>query len=212
MSVLETVGRKFARLATNAVVRRPALWRVFRGALRRQFDALAGSWEQILAANPRHLDALKQALDEIGPPPQRVLDLGTGTGAAAIAVARMFPDAEVVGADLAPAMIDEARRKAPPELADRLRFEVADAARLPYEDGEFELVSLANMIPFFDELARVVAPGGFVLSTFSRGAQTPIYVPFETIRRELGARGFGQFAEFTAGDATSLLARKTPDP
>ena len=49
--------------------------------------------------------------------------------------------------------------KTPPELADRVRFDEADAERLPYADEWFDLVTLANMIPFFDELDRVVAPG-----------------------------------------------------
>src|ERR671925_164783 len=34
------LGRRFARLATDVVVRQPALWRLFRGPLRRQFDRL----------------------------------------------------------------------------------------------------------------------------------------------------------------------------
>jgi ubiquinone/menaquinone biosynthesis C-methylase UbiE len=212
MSVRETLGRKFARFATNSVVRRPALWRVFRGPLRRQFDALAGRWDQIRAANPLHLAALEEALQAVDPPPRRALDLGTGTGAAAVAIATAFPDAEVVGADLAPGMIDEARRKLAPELAGRVRFDIADASRLDYADGSFDLVCLANMIPFFDELARVAAPGGSVVCSFSRGAETPIYVPFSTIRKELEARGFGKFVEFAAGDATALLAQKAPPP
>src|SRR3989442_1629855 len=211
MNVVETLGRKFARLATTAVVRRPALWRVFRGPLRRQFDALATRWDEIRSANPLHLAALEQALEAIEPPARRVLDLGPGTGAAAFAVAQAFPEADVVGADLAPAMVEEARRNTPPELAGRLRFEVADAAHLPYAEGAFDLVCLANMIPFFDELARVVAAGGFVLCSFSRGAQTPIYVPFETIRRELRARGFGEFVQLVEPTAeTRGVAGSSP--
>ena len=57
------------------------------------------------------------------------------------------------------------------------------------------------MIPFFDELARVVAPGGAVVFSFSGGAETPIYVPPERLRTELGRRGFADFAEFSAGAA-----------
>ncbi len=64
------------------------------------------------------------------------------------------------------------------------------------------------MIPFFDELARVVAPGGAVIFGFSGGAGTPIYVPFERLRRELGARSFAHFAEFSNGRGMALLARK----
>ena len=51
-------------------------------------------------------------------------------------------------------------------------------------------------------------PGGRVLVAFSRGADTPIYVPDERLRAELGSRGFAQFADFAAGDGTALVARK----
>ena len=64
------------------------------------------------------------------------------------------------------------------------------------------------MIPFFDELARVVAPGGSAAFAFSSGADTPIYVPFERLRRELEPRGFTQFADFSTGRGSALLATK----
>jgi SAM-dependent methyltransferase len=196
-----SLGRRFARLATNAVVRRPVVWRLFRGALRRQFDRLAPDWDKII--QPDHLAAFERALDEVQPPPRRALDLGTGTGAAALAVARRFPDAEVVGIDLADSMIEAARRK-----SDRVRFEVADAAALPFEDGAFDLVTHANMIPFFDELARVVAPGGYVVFGFSGGSETPIYVDPSRLRSELERREFTHFAELEVGRGTAFLARK----
>jgi SAM-dependent methyltransferase len=204
--LLVTLGRKFARLATNAVVRRPALWRLFRRPLRAQFNLLAPRWETI--RSPDSLAAYEAALERLGRSPHRALDLGTGTGAGAFSLARRFPDAEVIGVDLAEAMIEEARRQTPPELEGRVRFEVADATALPYGDGAFDLVALANMIPFFDELARVVAPGGFALFSFSSGAETPIYVPPERLRAELGRRGFTDFAEIAAGSGTAMLARK----
>jgi SAM-dependent methyltransferase len=203
------LGRRFARLATDAVVRRPALWRLFRGPLRRQFDQLAPQWDTIRSAG--HLDPVEAALGTVAPP-RRALDLGTGTGAAAFAVARRFPEAEVVGVDLAERMIGEARRMTPPDLAGRVRFETGDAAALDLEDGSFDLVTLANMIPFFDELARVVAPGGTVVFGFSGGAGTPIYVAPERLRAELGRRGFAEFAEFAEGAGTALLARKRVGP
>jgi SAM-dependent methyltransferase len=203
---LETLGRKFARLTTNAVVRRPALWRVFRGLMRRQFDAIAPRWETMRM--PDSLAPFEAGLAAVEPAPKRALDLGTGTGAGARAVASRFPEAEVVGADLSERMLDEARRTLPPDVADRVRFEVADASRLPYDSGAFDLVTLANMIPFFDELSRVLAPGGHALFAFSGGAGTPIYVPPERLRSELDRRGFAEFAEFDTGRGTALLARK----
>jgi ubiquinone/menaquinone biosynthesis C-methylase UbiE len=169
------------------------------------FEGLAPTWETRIG--PHHVAALEQALEAL-PPPRRVLDLGTGTGVAAVAVARRYPEAQVVGVDLAPAMVAEARRQLPAELAPRVTFEVGDGARLPFEAGAFELVTLANMIPFFDELARVTAAGGAVAFSFSKGQETPIYVQAQRLRNELGRRGFAEFADFASGPATALLARK----
>jgi ubiquinone/menaquinone biosynthesis C-methylase UbiE len=202
----EELGRKFARLSTNAVVRNPRLWRVFRPLVRKQFDAIAGSWDTMRA--PTHLAPYEAALAAVDPAPSKALDLGTGTGAGAFAIARRFPDAQVVGVDLAEAMLGEARRKTPPELAERVRFESSDASALPFAEGSFDLVAHANMIPFFDEVERVLAPGGEVLFAFSLGPGTPIYVKPELLREELGRRGFADFAEFAAGQGTALLARK----
>ena len=201
-----SLGRRFARLTTNAVVARPRLWGGFRWLTRRQFDRLAPEWQAL--RRPEAFAVLDEALAAISPPPARVLDLGTGTGAAAFVAARRFPEAEVVGVDLAERMLAEARRNTPPELVGRVRFEAADGARLSFEDGSFDLVVLANMIPFFDELARVVAPGGRVVFSFSAGPETPIWVPPERLRRELGARGLSDFADFAAAGGTALLARK----
>jgi ubiquinone/menaquinone biosynthesis C-methylase UbiE len=201
-----TIGQRFARLTTDVSVRWPRLWRLFRPLVRRQFGRMAPVWGQMRSDDA--FEPLKDALDGLASPPRRTLDLGTGTGQAAFLVAERFPETEVVGADLAPEMLDEARSATPSHLADRLRFDLADASRLPYADGEFDLVTLANMIPFFDELARVTAPGGSVVFSFSGGAETPIYVPFERLRAELGRRGFSDFADFSAGRGTALLARR----
>jgi ubiquinone/menaquinone biosynthesis C-methylase UbiE len=174
--------------------------------MRLQFDRLAPRWDTL--RGPEHLSSFELALEGVAGSPSRVLDLGTGTGAAAFVVARRFPEAQVTGADLSNEMLAEARRKTAPELAERVRFEQADAARLPFGDGAFELVTLANMIPFFDELARVLAPGGWALFSFSAGPETPIWVAPERLRAELSRRGFTDFADFQAGPGTALLARK----
>jgi len=85
---------------------------------------------------------------------------------------------------------------------------IAATAASSATDGSFDLVVLANMIPFFDELARVVAPDGRVVFSFSAGPETPIWVPPERLRRELGVRGFSDFADFAAAGGTALLARR----
>jgi ubiquinone/menaquinone biosynthesis C-methylase UbiE len=205
-AALIAAGKKFARLTTRAVVARPALWRLFRGPLRAQFDALAPDWERIMSEDA--LAPLDAALDRLGAAPKRVLDLGTGTGKAARLVAERFPQAAVVGVDLAPAMVERARGLLPPELAGRVRFEVADASALPFDAAEFDLVVLLNMIPFFAELARVTSPDGTVVVAHVSGPSTPIWTPAETLRERLAAVGFERFEELAAGEGTSLLARK----
>lgn len=198
-------GRRFARFVTDTVVRRPGLWKVFRGPLRGMFDGLAPTWETRIRAH--HLWALDLALEDV-PAPRRILDLGTGTGVVALALAERYPEAEIAGIDLSPGMIEEARAKLPPDLAGRVGFEVGDASALDCPDGAFDLVVLSNMIPFSGELARVTAPGGTLVLSFSRGAETPIYVVPEVLRRELAGRGFAEFAEFSAEPATAFRAER----
>jgi ubiquinone/menaquinone biosynthesis C-methylase UbiE len=201
-----TLGQRFARLATDVAVRWPRLWGLFRPFLRRAFDRIAPQWAEMRSADA--FAPLEAALAALSEPPRRTLDLGTGTGQAAFAIAERFPETEVVGADISAEMLAEARSRTPPQLDSRLRFELADASRLPYEAGAFDLVVLANAIPFFAELDRVTAPGGAVVFSFSAGPETPIYVPPERLRNELERRGFADFAAFSAGRGTALLARK----
>ena len=158
---------------------------------------------------PTRSRPVEAALDTLlDSPPRRVLDVGTGTGA----VARLVADALSGGARSSAStcrerMIDEARR-----LTDspRVRFQVADAQKLPFADGAFDLVTLGNMIPFFDELARVTAPGGHVLVAYSAGAETPIYVPPERLRARARARADSRnLRSFRPGAGRSLLATKS---
>ena len=199
-----TLGQRFARVVTDLVVRRPMLWRLFRRPLRAQFDKLAPAWDAM--RRPDSFAPVEAGLDRLASPPRRVLDLGTGTGAVARLVAERFPTADVVGVDISAQMIAEARR-----LTDspRIRYELADAQKLLFADDSFDLVTLGNMFPFFDELARVVAPAGHVLFAFSAGPETPIYVPNDRLRNELSSRGFAEFAELSAGRGTALLVTKS---
>jgi SAM-dependent methyltransferase len=105
-------------------------------------------------------------------------------------------------------MVDEARRLLPAELAGRVKFEVADASALPFPDASFDLVVLMNMIPFFPELARVLAPDGTAVFAFSSGPGTPIYVPPQRLREELEPLGFGGFEELATPPGTAFVATK----
>jgi ubiquinone/menaquinone biosynthesis C-methylase UbiE len=203
-----TVGQRFARLVTTVVVRRPALWRVFRGRMTRNFDRLAPEWDAT-RVSPERLLPIAAALDALPSPPERVLDLGTGSGRVARLAAERFTEAEVTGADVSAGMVREAEQRA---VTDREHYLQADASALPFPDGAFDLVTLNNMIPFFDELARVVAPGGHTAIAFSLGPATPIWVPLDRVRQELEQRGFTHIADFSVAPGVSLLARKANRP
>ena len=202
----DRLGRRFARVATTAVVARPGLWRLFRSPLRAQFDWLAGGWEG--RRGPEALIPVEAALARVQSA-TRALDLGTGTGKAARVIARRFPEATVAGVDLSPRMVEEARRLLPADLADRVRFQVADASALPFADASFDLVVLMNMIPFFPELARVLEPGGAAVFASSSGAGTPIYVSPQRLREQLAPLGFAGFEELTAPPGTAFVATKS---
>jgi ubiquinone/menaquinone biosynthesis C-methylase UbiE len=206
VTLFERVMRRFARFVTLAVVARPATWNVFRPIFRRQFDRLAPSWDQ--SRLPDSYAPYRAALELLPKAPSRALDVGTGTGGGAFSIAARFPAAEVVGVDFSQAMMAHASAKVTPQLAGRVSFRQTDAASLPFGDGTFDLVAHSNMIPFFDEISRVLRPGGYALFAFSSGAQTPIFVPFDRLTMELQRRGFSDFLQCSAGRGMALVARK----
>lgn len=115
----------------------------------------------------------------------RILDVATGTGMVAFALAAR--GAEVVGLDQSEAMLGraQARLQRSPELAGRLSFVLGEAEALPFADGEFDALSFTYLLRYVDdpaatmrELARVVTPGG-------RIAMVEFGVPGEPLLRGL---------------------------
>jgi ubiquinone/menaquinone biosynthesis C-methylase UbiE len=130
---------------------------------RRWFDRRAGSYESGVTSRWRDpvqresLEALQLGAED------RLLDVGCGTGAASRSAASVT--ASVVGIDLSPEMIRQAR-----ELASGLanvHFEIADSEHLPFDDGAFTAVVCSNSFHHYPdpgravrEMTRVLAPGG----------------------------------------------------
>jgi ubiquinone/menaquinone biosynthesis C-methylase UbiE len=168
--------------------------------IRWQFDKLAPVWNRTVSPDGDRV--FVAALQRV-PDATRVLDVGTGTGRAARAVVSRFAAAEVTGIDVSAAMVEEARKN-----VEGASFQVGDAAALPFPDGSFDLVTQVNMIPFLDEISRVLRPGGWTIFTWTNGDETPIYVPTSVLRRELERRGFTDFAEIEEGRGTAILARR----
>lgn len=199
--------RAIGRGLSTAVAHAPFVWPVLRGPTRRFWDRAAESWD-VNRGGPERVAPLAAACDRLEPAPRRILEMGTGTGAGALMLVERFPDAQVTAVDLSEGMVAEARGKAPAELQGRLRFEVADAAALPFDGGSFDLVCQLNLPMYAKEAARVLAPGGHVVVASSLGAQTPYYTPDRILRRNFERLGLEVLEGGRAGRGTYFLARK----
>ena len=127
------------------------------------FAVRASGWEERF---PEDGPAYQQAVWELAPAAgARILDAGCGTGRALpLLRAAAGPTGHVVGLDITPEMLAEARRLGRQEAASLVR---ADGGQLPFGDGSFHAVFAAGFLPHLEtaegglaELARITAPGG----------------------------------------------------
>ncbi len=113
-------------------------------------------------------DALSHATQRLNPRPgQRVLDVGTGTGASARNAARF--DARVVGVDPNEDLLETAKELSE-HVAPPIEFRAGTAESLPSEDASFDSIISTFGVMFSSEpnqaaheLARVLAPGGRIV-------------------------------------------------
>jgi len=104
----------------------------------------------------------------VGLPGQRILDLGTGTGAVARRYARQ--GAQVCGIDVSSEQIDMARHLAVRE-GWKVDFRIAPAVRIPFPDGSFEVVTAHQAWLYFnaeqtiEEVRRLLVPGGLLVTS-----------------------------------------------
>lgn len=168
MDAAEAVRRDYSRLAAQYERR----WRAFNAVVR----------EWVIARWP---DAL--------PAGGRVLDVGCGTGAFLATLAEREPALALVGLDLTPALLAEARRRAPAALLVE-----GDAEAPPFTDGAFDVVCSLNVLHHLRDPERHVAvlaglcrPGGTVfLCTFDGGRTLAMRIADGWLkRRNAGWRG-----------------------
>jgi arsenite methyltransferase len=111
-------------------------------------------------ANPFSLGRLQEG--------ERVLDLGSGAGTDSLVAAQMVgASGSVTGIDMTPEMLEKARASAAEMGVENVTFIEADAERLPFGDGSYDVIisnGVIDLIPdktaVFSELFRVLAPGG----------------------------------------------------
>ena len=126
-------------------------------ALGDAYDLYMGRWSRRLAAAYVQFAGVADG--------ERVLDVGTGTGALAAALEAATRTGEIVGIDPSDGFIAHAKS----HLSSRVRFEVGDAQSLPYPDASFDQalsLLVLNFIPdpekALREMRRVTRRGGAV--------------------------------------------------
>ena len=147
-------------------------------------DLYPGTFSRVAAAYKQRLDEVMarsesrgraEVIDWVDPTPgKRILDLACGPGTLSYRLAQaVYPDGEVVGIDLAPGMIDLARREAPAGLP--LRFELMDMEDLRFPDGSFDAAACGHGLSFVPDLPRALSEARRVIKPGSRmGASVPV--------------------------------------
>jgi len=137
---------------------------------RRSFAHAASGYDKAAVLQQEVAQRLLQRLDLMKIQPQRVLDLGCGTGHCIPGLMARYRHAETVALDIALPMLAQARRRG--RWLRKPRCVCGDAERLPFVDGSFDLV-FSNLVlqwcvdieAVFSELQRILRPGGLLLFT-----------------------------------------------
>lgn len=139
--------------------------------IRTMFDNIAPTYDHLnhlLSMNIDRLWRRRAVRHAAARRPLSVLDVATGTGDLAAALARALPDAKICGVDLSAEMLKVAEAKfAAQGLSERITLAQGDAEHLSFGDGEFDAVTVAFGVRNFEDLAaglgemhRVLSDGG----------------------------------------------------
>jgi malonyl-CoA O-methyltransferase len=136
-----------------------------RNRVRRSFGRQALEYDKHIDVQSRVVERLVEILSEQDFRPDRILDIGTGTGALPGRLSGAYPGSSLYGIDLAPEMSLVARQKMPGER--KAFFLSGDAEMLPFTGGAFDLVVSSSTFQWLDSLDtafaeafRVLSPGG----------------------------------------------------
>jgi ubiquinone/menaquinone biosynthesis C-methylase UbiE len=147
-------------------------------AIRRAYDLVSGLYGWL--GVPLERKARMIGLDEVAiRPGEKVLEVAVGPGATFVEILRRVgPGGEAAGVDLSPRMLDRTRERAARAGWRGVGVREADARRLPFSDGAFDvlynsymldLIPLGEMPVVLGEFLRVLKPGGrLALVNFSK--------------------------------------------
>ncbi|HKW08030.1 MAG TPA: class I SAM-dependent methyltransferase [Candidatus Dormibacteraeota bacterium] len=160
------------------------------------------SYLQRLVFEPVHKTVLELAAREV-PRPGAILDVGCGTGRLLDAAAEQFPGARLEGVDAADGMIEQAKAAA----GGRANFQLATAERLPFADGQFDLVFSTMTFHHWADQRRGIAEIGRVLTPSGRWILADLVVSgwLRYVRRVFRMRQFPERDQLDAMLASAQL-------
>jgi malonyl-CoA O-methyltransferase len=168
-------------------------------AIRAAFEKAARTYDDAAFLQKEVARRMDDRLEMMKLEPARILDAGCGTGFAFPQLNRRYPDAHLVGLDLAHAMLTEARQRLPkPSLLDRLRSPFsshhaplisADMEAMPLAADSVDMIWsslamqwIATPENMFREMRRVLKPGGLLLfSTFGPDTLRELRAAFSSL-------------------------------
>lgn len=162
--------------------------------VRDMFDNIAPAYDRMNRLMTMGIDRrwrrrlVTMAARGVTAPAPAILDLATGTGDLAIALARAIPRAHVTGIDLSDGMIARGQHKVArlePRIASRIDLHTGDALDLDLDDNSVDAVTIAFGIRNFSDLdagyrsmLRVLRPGGKVHVLELTQPASPLTRPF----------------------------------
>lgn len=177
-----TVERKMVKTTDNDNLPAKSVGTVSDGThLKKTFDTVSKGYDgHALRFFPKSAEHLAAFLNLEGN--ETVMDIATGTGHAALAIARYLPLGRVVGIDFSEGMLDEARKKATARSIDNIEFIEGDMRFLNLPNDYFDIAVCSFGIFFVDDMksqliriASLVKPGGTVaISSFQDGYFAPM--------------------------------------
>ncbi len=136
--------------------------------VQRKFDRAAAEYDRAATVQRRMADEVVERLEFIKLVPERIVDVGCGTGYLVRCLQRSYRRATILGLDLSVGMLAQARARER-RFRRRARWVNADAEMLPLADASVDLVvstatlQWCDLVAALGEFRRVLRPGGLLM-------------------------------------------------